>query len=183
MVYYVGAEKPTLEDALEHYGVMGMKWGTHKERTPEQQIQRINKKIQKYDMDNYLSGIGIRGHSAKKINKRALKKNPEFSYKKLSPEAKAKYDSKVNRKARNSVMLRGATEVAIILGSTYGLTKAIKASPRARNGALVSAAILAGQNSIGRVGEVRAVNKSIKIDKLKSERDSLGYNPDKHWKG
>ena len=176
--------KPPLDEALLlHYGVKGMKWGTHKEQTPAQQIQKINKKIARIDANQYIEGVSLRGHYAKKQYKKESKRNPKFAYNKLSPEAKAKFDSTVARKARTGVALRGAAEVAVILGGVNLLAKGMGASPRAKNGALVSAAILSAQAVvIPRGSQIRAINRSLKSDKLRSQRDRLGYNPDTHWR-
>lgn len=48
-VYYVGASSQSQED-IEHYGVLGMKWGQHIfGRTPEQYYEKGAKRLSKYD--------------------------------------------------------------------------------------------------------------------------------------
>lgn len=41
---YFGEEKPSLDD-IEHYGVLGMKWGVHKQRTTAQDIREAQNRL------------------------------------------------------------------------------------------------------------------------------------------
>jgi hypothetical protein len=171
-------EKPPIDEALLHFGVKGMQWGVRKERTPAQKIDKLTKKIEKIDANVALEGISLRGWSARKQFNRAAKKDPKFKYKNLTPEQKRSYDKRVNRRVKRSVLMRGAAEAAIVLGGTYGLTRAVRASPQATTGAVVSGAILAGNVGSMRIQQLRAINKSIKFEKLQEERRALGYRPD-----
>lgn len=173
----VGQEKPSIDEALEHFGVKGMKWGTHRERTPEQQIKKINKKINKVDVDSYLSGRSLVGFQSQKMHKKALRKNPNFNVKKLSKAEETAWADKAARKSKRASARNGALAVGVILGGTYGLTRVGRPTPTATRGAMISGAILAGQVGFLSIKEIHSVTVAKKIDKLKEERKQLGYRP------
>jgi hypothetical protein len=173
----VGQEKPSIDEALEHFGVKGMKWGTHRERTPAQQIKKINKKINKVDSEQYLNGLGLIGFQSQKMHKKALRKNPDFNVKKLSKEEETAWAEKAARKSKRASARNGAVAVAVILGGTYGLTRLGRPTPTATKGALISGAILAGQVGLMSVKEIHSVTIANKVNKLKEERKQLGYRP------
>lgn len=176
-------EKPPLDEALlMHFGVKGMKWGVHKERTNQQKIQAINRKIKRVDANDYLNGVSLRGHYSLKKYNRVIKKNPDFHHKQLSKEAAEKWNKQATRRAVRGQVLRGAIEVGAILGGTYAYANHIGASPQAKQGAYSSAAMLAGYGAFFRAKEIRSITRSVKVDKLKNERDQLGYVADRDWK-
>ena len=53
MVNYVGHEKPGLEDTIEHYGVLGMKWGKTRARANGTQIRAARRRV-----SNQINGLG-----------------------------------------------------------------------------------------------------------------------------
>lgn len=173
----VGQEKPPLDEILlAHSGVKGMHWGVRK-KTPQQQIKKLTKKIDKIDANKLIEGVSLRGWAAKKQYNRLVKQNPKFSYGKLSPAEKLAYDKKAANRVKRSVVLRGAAEAGVIVGGTAGLIKVTKTSPQGARGALVAGVLLAGQVGYMRLQQVHAVNASLKLEKLQRERLQLGYNP------
>lgn len=170
-------EKPSLDEALVHFGVKGMKWGVRKERTPAQEIQRLTKKINRIDADSFIEGESLRGWALRKQYKKAVRKDPKFKVNKLSLDDQIKYHRKATRRVKRSVALRGAAEVATILGGTYGLTKVTKTSAQGRAGVLISSALLAGQVGSMRVEQIHQISLADKMNKLQRQRSQLGYKP------
>jgi hypothetical protein len=175
-------EKPSIDEAMLHFGVKGMKWGTTRERTPSQQIQKINKKISKTDSTAYLNGTSLIGYQSAKMHRKALRKNPDFKVKKLSKAEQDAWAAKAARKSNRASARNGAVAVGVILAGTYGLTRLGRPSPNATKGAMIAGAMLAGQIGFSSVQEIRSVKLAQKVDKLKEQRDKLGYRPDRDWK-
>lgn len=82
-------------DELEHYGVLGMKWGIHK--NPDKAYSKAGKKLEK--LDKRASKYNAKG--ARKEQK-AVKRQRKASSAILFPRWKAKRASKATRKALKS---------------------------------------------------------------------------------
>lgn len=178
----IDQNKPPLDEALlEHFGVKGMRWGVRKQPprppTRNQQIQSLTRKIDRVGAETYVQGQQLRGWALKKQYKKEIKKNPKFSYKKLSPEDQVRYQEKAARKVNRATALRGAGAAAGILGGSLMLSNAARLSPVGRLGVLVTASMLAGNVGLTSIQEINAVNKSMKFDEWQRERKQLGYNP------
>jgi hypothetical protein len=170
---YQGQAFATPEEALAHYGVKGMKWGVHRERTPEQQLARINKKISRIDANTAIEGISLQGWALKKQYKRSVRKDPAFKFNKLPVAEQERRQRKATNRVRRSVALRGAAEIAVILGGTALLANKVGSSPQAKNGALVSAAILSGKVGKMRIEQLHQLNVGVRLQRLQRERDQL----------
>jgi len=112
-----------VNDFLEHFGVKGMRWGTRKassSKSPEDRIRKIDKKINRLNADRIYGGAGLVGY----YQKRKPSKRP-------------------HAKARSRLLLRGATETAVLLGGSTILMKKMGASRQQVRGGQIAFGLLA----------------------------------------
>jgi hypothetical protein len=177
MTFVNAADKPSLDEALVHFGVKGMKWGVRKNsisKTGQQgNLKKLQKKMDRLDADRAIEGYNYRGWAGKKVYKKMVKKNSKFAFNKLSKAEQVAYLKKIDSKAKRDIALMGAAEVAIILGGGNLLVNKMASSPNARRGAKVSVAILAAQAGRIRVNQIRAVNTAGKMDRLREQIKEL----------
>lgn len=78
MTQFVGFEKPSPEETLEHYGVLGMKWGRHRAKANGTQIRAARRNVrrqaedvldQKDKVKSQPKGSASRAKEQKKFNK------------------------------------------------------------------------------------------------------------------
>lgn len=122
---YNAYEKPDLED-IEHYGVLGMKWGVRK--NPQKAVQKASKKLtkltkksekQKVRSDKYAwkSETAWTKYTARK--KRAKSKKAQFKSTKYTAKAK-KWATKME-KYLSSTKIEDLDSEYINIGRQYGL--------------------------------------------------------------
>jgi hypothetical protein len=128
--------KPSPEElVLKHYGVKGMRWGVRRtekqlsgsrKKSPENmtsaekaaRIKKLHKELQKMNPELGLAGAGVRGHYGKKLSKKDFKKNPDYDWRKESPEKRLAISKQVTNKAtRGTIYRAGAVAAAGILGA------------------------------------------------------------------
>jgi hypothetical protein len=164
-----------IDDFLAHHGVKGMHWGVRK--SPEQQkraeLQKINRKINRLNPDNVQTGLDVQGFGISKQYKKEVRKNPNFTFGKLSPAEKKAYEDKANSRARRAVVTRGAIEVAVILAGGNIAVNKLAQSPSSRQGAKIAVLLLAGQAGYIRLQQLGALHHVIKAEKLRDRRDAL----------
>lgn len=159
------------EQELIHYGVPGMKWG--KRKTPAQEKARLEKKLDRVDGGSLLTGHGLIGYQGQKMYKKAVRKDPDFKYKNLSPEDKKKWDDRAKKRAYALSSAYGAIEVATILGVGNVAVNKILSNPQSRTGAKISVAILAGTAAKMRISEIKAINDVSRVEALKKKMSDL----------
>jgi hypothetical protein len=139
----------THEQALAHFGIKGMHWGQRKAVTPAQRIRQIQVEKDKFSGQRIVDGAGLKGWAINKGSKH--------------PTARA----------ITSVSLRGAFEVGVILGGGKLLLDHVSASPKAKQGAAIGIAMLAGQVGLTRINQIRDVRQFNAHDKLIKEEAAL----------
>lgn len=88
MTDYVGHVKPTLEDSIEHYGVLGMKWGKTRAKANGTQIRAARRRLgsqvnkigdQRDKVKAQVKGSDSRAKETQKLNKMKTDflKNPD----------------------------------------------------------------------------------------------------------
>lgn len=166
-----------IEEFLMHHGVKGMHWGVHRTRTAEQvrnrELAKINRQTGRLNMDKVVEGLQLTGHFKLKQYNKAVKKDPGFTYKKLSPEAQKAYDAKARRKAYASVSAIGLGEMALVLGVGNLALNHVKGRPETINGARLATVLLAGKVGYMRASQLRAIHLSEKFTKLDTRRDQI----------
>lgn len=170
--------KPPLEEVmLEHFGVKGMHWGVRKSLTPAQerqrQLERVNKKINRIDANRVIEGASLQGWQLKKMAKKELKKNPNFTFSKLTPAQREAHLQRASDRARRRVIARGVVETGIILGGGLLALSQVKASPQTIRGAQASVGILSAKGGLSVVSNVNSIRANDRLRKLQAERDRL----------
>jgi hypothetical protein len=159
---------------FEHSGVKGMHWGVRKTpQTNAQQRAVLEKKIMRINGQTAVSGYELRGSVLQKQYKRNIKKNPNWSYGKLSPEARAEYTHKADVKMTRKVIAAGVVETSAVLGGGALAYTHLKGSEATRQGAAISAILLAGKVGQMRISQVHQLHTAGKLDRLHAERDRL----------
>lgn len=82
-------------DYLEHYGVLGMKWGVRKD--PDRAYEKAGSKLRK--LDRKVNKLNLKGS---KREQKAVKKQRKASSAIIFPKSKARRASKATRKALKS---------------------------------------------------------------------------------
>lgn len=119
MTQFVGFEKPSVEDSLEHYGVLGMKWGKTRARANGTQIRAARR-----NLGRQASDIADQRDKVKSKEKGSTARNKE--QKKLD---KMKTDFLNNPDRVIAARLtRGEKAIAIILLTPAGAAGAIGAT-------------------------------------------------------
>lgn len=155
-----------IDDVLSHHGVKGMHWGQRKLSSlpPKQQLDALQNQRNKMDMNKALAGYNLRGYQIKKMYKREIKKNPDFTFNKLSPEAKQAWLKKGSNRAIRRTATEGAISAAILLGvGNYAVSK-VHVSPSASKGARISVALLAGNVGRMTMSQISAIKTADKLD-------------------
>jgi hypothetical protein len=170
------ATQEEIDVFLAHHGIKGMRWGVHKSdpANPQNlrgQISKIDAKLEKKDGANVLAGYGLKGWAGSKQYKKAIKKNPDFSYSKLSAEQKLAYDKKSYNMARRSVIGRTAVESALIVvgGNVVSDHVQTKNQDTAKK---VTLLVLA-TNGAMRVSQLHSLNTAEKVEDLHNQRHDL----------
>jgi hypothetical protein len=166
-----------VDEFLAHFGVKGMHWGERKAVEPatradlKGRIDKIDAKLEKGNGDSVVSGYGLKGSAGAKQYKKAVKKNPDFSYKNLSPEQKRAYDKKSYNMAERAVVGRAAVESILILAGGNLVSNHIQTKnlPVARK---VTLLILA-TNSAMRVSQLNSIHNAEKAETLQNQRHDL----------
>jgi len=160
----------TREEALAHFGIKGMRWGVRK--SPNS-LAKAQSKMDKLDANKAIAGISYQGHYLRKMANKELRKNPKFSYSKLTPQEKKDWQTKGSNKAIRSMATMGIIETALVLtGGSMLVNKALP-RPETRVGAQVGVVLLAGQAGRIRVSQINAVRTAQKMDSLRTEIDAL----------
>ena len=173
------ATQEEIDAFLAHHGVKGMHWGVRKpERETtnvdrKREISKINKKLDKGDANRIVEGAGLKGFAVKKQFEKETKKNPDFSYQKLSPAQKAEYQRKASRKITRRLVIQGSAETAAILVTGNVALNHVHGHPETINGARLATVLLAGKVGYSRVQQIRSVHESDKHDDLITRRDQL----------
>jgi hypothetical protein len=165
-----------VDDFLQHFGVKGMHWGVRRESAPPtnaQQRASLEKKISRINGQTAVSGYELRGSVLAKQYKRNIKKDPNWSYGKLSPEKRAEYTRKADAKVTRKVIALGVLETSAILGGGALAYTHIKGSDASRQGAAIGAILLAGKVGQMRISQVHQIYVAGKLDELQAERAKL----------
>lgn len=155
-----------------------MKWGEHvfgRDETPSNprsELAKVQRQISKLDSDKIVTGEELRGWALQKQAKKAVRRDPSFTYGKLSPAEKAAYQHKATVRVTRSLVARGIFETSVVLAGAYGVGKAPLAE-NAKRGAQISAILLAGKVGTTRVQEIRAVRTADKFNRFDTRRDEL----------
>lgn len=144
MIFLNNNEKPSLEEALAHFGVKGMKWGVHKKR-PEAVPRHSSYKSLQYNNDKRYHGKkgaeainaklhqGVSLKQARKEQMPITKKNRRrnmaivlsaYAAWRLSPLFLSMLRSTLLKAAASKVARDGAKTAANLLANSHGLTKA-----------------------------------------------------------
>jgi hypothetical protein len=167
----------SVDEFLAHFGVKGMHWGVSKTTEPatktelKSQIDKINAKLEKGDGSKVISGYSLKGWAGAKQYKKAVKKNPDFSYAKLSPEQKRAYDKKSYNMAERAVVGRVAVESLLILGGGNLVSNHIQ-TKNLGTARKVTLLILA-TNSAVRVSQLNSLHNAEKTENLQNQRRDL----------
>jgi hypothetical protein len=186
-------DESELDEFLKHFGVKGMHWGVRETRstslTPtaakRAELADLNKKISKIGGQKYVDGEELRGWALKKQYKKAVKKDPSFTYGKLTPEAKAEWQKRATRKVTRSLITRGVIETAVVLGGGTLGVNAVHLNKESKVGAEIAVILLAGHVGTTRVSELRSVHQASKFKQYDLRRDELNKQlaPKKTKKG
>jgi hypothetical protein len=166
----------SVDEFLEHFGVKGMHWGVHKSdpANPQNlrgQISKIDAKLEKKDGANVLAGYGLKGWAGSKQYKKAIKKNPDFRYAKLSAEQKLAYDKKSYNMARRSVIGRTAVESALIV--VGGTVVSDHVQTKNQDTAKKVTLLVLATNGAMRVSQLHSLNTAEKVENLHKQRYDL----------
>ena len=197
------------DEFLEHYGKKGMKWGERKEARYQQRFDkeltslkartagyqsrysgkpkaelkieraRLQKKIDKLDINGAVSGLGLLGHFSKtpKVYDQALKRNEKTPYQKLSAAEKNALTIREGSAAKNraiaKLLVRGGTEVGIVAAiGTLGVSK-LKISDANKLQTRVGIASLLIPISGVRIQEIKQVSQAAKFKELTTLRGEI----------
>ena len=129
------------KDFIEHHGVLGQKWGVHRERTADdvradlakierQRSTSISRKV--VPATSVIAGAGARARTAKRILNLNEEKNSDGSTRLVrgekTPEItdanRAAFDKKIDRQTYAKYIATGAVATGVLLGAAYlGHTK------------------------------------------------------------
>src|SRR5450756_1147482 len=83
----------SVDEFLAHHGVKGMKWGVHEEKSTaetsadlKRSLDKVHAKLDKKSGSHVVAGYGLKGWAGAKQYDKAIKRDPSFEYKKLSPK-------------------------------------------------------------------------------------------------
>lgn len=115
------AENPSKEDVIEHYGILGMKWGVR--RTPEQLARLAKKRSRSEDFDSAreLKRNPARALSNKELQSAINRMNLEKQYNNLNPRGLSK-----GHKTVLALLAAGTTINSVLAFANSPAGKAVK---------------------------------------------------------
>lgn len=178
---------PPLNELI-HYGVKGMKWGVRKDRLKnvdsmtyaqkQARIKKLHKELEKMDAELGIAGAGLRGHYGKKLTKKDLKKNPNYDWRKESPEKRIELSRQVTRKAVRGTMLRHGAAIAAGLVASNQAKRISLSNPKdaeiLRAGAKYAGLAFSANAAVTGVQSIRAIRQEGREYDIRVELTKLG---------
>lgn len=153
------------EEAIEHFGVKGMRWGVHKKPLTQ---EKARKKLDKLDSNLALEGYSLQAHGSKAANRYAKKKyGKNYDFKKLTTPQKKDLNRIARKSARRKVLAAGAFNASLMLGTTLGGIKLMNLDPEIARGGKITAGLMTANVGRTTIHQLRALKATEKLEELR----------------
>ena len=172
-----GEMNEDVEEFFEHFGIKGMHWGVHKDRS-DRSVEDIQKDIKRFEKKRgvktpgslVIAGAGVRAQAAKRVLNLKQVKGPHGDTRlvetaktpKVTKENEDKIDKKIDRAAYRHHTLVGTIAVTALLGTAV-IAKASIKDPQLSDLVTKGALALAGLQAIQTASVTAGIHANVKL--------------------